>query len=191
MIAYLHGALIAIGAAFVVIEVGGVGYKVFLASSTVSKLPPLYSNCRLWISHLVREQSEALYGFLQQPECDLFETLIAVNGVGPKLALSILGHLGQGELLQALANGDTVALSTVPGIGKKTAQRLIVEMQGKLDVSFISSQEKSEPPTSHQRLAVNALVNLGYSEAAAYKAVQRCPPTNDLPALIAAALQHF
>lgn len=198
MIAHLRGLLLAATASYAIVDVGGVGYKVYIPVTAMGKLPALNGNCRLWIAHIVREQSEALYGFLEQRECELFEALIGINGVGPKLALNMLGHLGAMELLQAVDAGDVAVLSKVPGIGKKTAQRLIIEMRGKgADVSSpVMLLGGSGVMATPQRQAISALVNLGYSEAVAQKAVnkqlQTQPADSDvnLSGLIAAALQH-
>jgi Holliday junction DNA helicase RuvA len=197
MIAHLHGTLLCATPSYAILEAAGVGYRVFITAVTFSRLPSVNTSCRLWTAHIIREQSQALYGFIQQSECDLFETLLNVNGIGPKLALSILGHFTPAEFSQALLGGDTTALGKVPGVGKKMAQRLVVEMSGvkRLEELQLSGGDGAPIGGALQRQAVSALQNLGYNEQAASKAVKKClqiaPESQDLGALIAAALQQI
>lgn len=201
MIASLQGSLLVTTAAYVIVEVQDVGYKVNIPPSTIGKLPLPPGRCRLWIAHIVREQSEALYGFTEQSECALFETLLAVKGIGPKLALNIIGHLPPQAFLKAIDEGDIEGLSRIPGIGKKTGQRLLVELRGKADPSTLGVLLGNAPsPTSAQALAISALINLGYSDATAKRAVQRSLSHHnendsgsevDLSTLIATALRQI
>lgn len=192
MIAHLHGLLLAATPSYVIIDVNGVGYKVYIAATTLGKLPSLNQPCRLWIAHIIREQSQTLYGFTDSQECELFDKLLIVKGIGPKLSLNILGHTGAKELLRVLAEGDTAMLSRIPGIGKKTAERLIVEMRDRVPSGgYVPG---SIAPTAPQSLAVSALLNLGYNEAAARNAVKKGSAEQndpDLASLISAALQHL
>ncbi|MFA6915558.1 MAG: Holliday junction branch migration protein RuvA [Parachlamydiales bacterium] len=194
MIAYIHGILTLATPYQVIIEAAGVGYKIFITPLTYGSLPHIKNECTLHTVHVIREQSNSLYGFLQPHTCELFETLLSVTGIGPKLALGILGHMSDNELSQAIANEDISALSKIPGIGKKTAQRLLIEIRDKLPAHNSSVTPSSVlPPTSKH--AVSALMNLGYSQPNALKAVQKTlqslPDDPDLSLLIAHSLKNI
>lgn len=202
MIAYIHGTLTLSTPYQVIIEAAGVGYKIFITPLTYGKLPQIHSECTLHTVHVIREQSNTLYGFLQPHLCELFETLLSVTGIGPKLALSILGHMSESELTLAIANEDVTSLSKIPGIGKKTAQRLLIETRDKLPHHEHSISLSSPPQdlpgglTPSWKHAVSALINLGYSQPVAQKAVQKTlqsldnPTEPDLALLITASLKN-
>ncbi len=202
MITHIHGTLIAATPTFAILEASGVGYKIFITAITYGKLPPLQSNCLLHTVHVIREQSQALYGFLHSAACDLFETLLGVTGIGPKSALSILGHISETEFSHAIAAEDVTTLSKIPGIGKKTAQRLLIEMRDKLpihdSVNYVSHASTTpQQQTIPWKLAINALVNLGYSATVAQKAVSKTIQSkgesapHDLANLIADSLNNI
>jgi Holliday junction DNA helicase RuvA len=175
MIARLRGTVVAKSPASITLEVGGVGYEVHVPLSTYYQLPSGEVPVSLLIRTYVREDTLALYGFLTAEEKVLFEMLIGISGIGPKLAIGVLSGLSVSELIPAILRGDVGRLSSVPGIGKKTAERLVVELKDK--VRKLSSEEKLAAvmtPLGYDRNleeAISALINLGYKETLAQKAV--------------------
>lgn len=172
MYRYMKGQIVSIKDDHCLLEVQGIGYQIHLAPNYAVKLPA--KEVMLHISFVIREFSQALYGFLQESERDIFETLLDISGIGPKLALSIIGHLPPSELKLVLLNKDVQALVKVPGIGKKTAERLMLELKGSaLNLIQIDTQQVSvkHPPLLED--AISALVNLGYSQQAASRAVTK------------------
>jgi len=168
----MKGQIVSIKDDHCLLEVQGIGYQIHLAPNYAVKLPA--KEVMLHISFVIREFSQALYGFLQESERDIFETLLDISGIGPKLALSIIGHLPPSELKLVLLNKDVQALVKVPGIGKKTAERLMLELKGSaLNLIQIDTQQVSvkHPPLLED--AISALVNLGYSQQAASRAVTK------------------
>ena len=132
MIAYVSGTLIDKHPTEAIIDVGGLGYRLLIPASSFDKLPAKGESARLHTTLIVREDSQTLYGFATEPERRLFETMIGVSGVGPKLALAALSAMSPGELRDVVLAGDTGMLTRIPGVGKKTAERLIVELRDKL-----------------------------------------------------------
>lgn len=201
MIAYIKGILIQATSSFAIIETSGLGYKVFIPSSLLGKLPQIQEQVILHTSFVIRELSQTLYGFLSSQERDLFEALMNVTGIGPKMALSVIGHLSGSELHQAILNHDIITLSKVPGIGKKTAERLIIEMRDKiaallpLDPSEFTVSLKSDPQAQKISDAMSALINLGYNQMTAQKAMKKTlkdlPENSELGDLITAALKNM
>lgn len=170
MIAHLRGRLLAKHPNQAIVETGGVGYDVTISVPTFSDLPGVGSEVTLHIHTHVREDVIALYGFLRAGEKQLFEKLITVSGIGPKLAITILSGMAADEMIAAIRGNDLARLTRIPGIGKKTAERLVLELRDKLPVAG------GETPVVSGRSAVeedvlSALVNLGYQRAAAEKAV--------------------
>ena len=115
-----------------VIDTQGIGYKILIPLNTYTKLPNIDSPTTLYISHIVREDSQTLYGFFEKKDRDLFETLLQVSGIGPKTGIGIIGHMDSEQLQQAIASSNISVLSKLPGIGKKTAERLVLEMKDKM-----------------------------------------------------------
>lgn len=200
MIAYIKGKIIQSTPMYVVVETGGIGYKIFIPTNVCSRLPQIYEEIILHTSFVVRELSQTLYGFLTVQDRDLFEALMSVTGIGPKSALSIIGHMSGQELHHAISNNGITTLSKVPGIGKKTAERLIIEMRDK--ISEILSIDMSDfappiydPKTQKVRDAMSALVHLGYHQAAAQKAIKKTlenvPDSIHLSELITASLKNL
>lgn len=171
-------------------EAGGIGYSLLIPFSAFTKLPANEENVLLFLSHIVREDSETLYGFFEKEERDLFEKLLAVSGIGPKTALAIVGHIDQETFHQAIQRADILFLSKIPGIGKKTAERVILEMRDKIDKTKASSFPSGG---SLEGDAINALCNLGYpfSEAknAVFAAMKK--EAKDLGKIITTALQSI
>ncbi len=199
MIAYIKGKITQASSIFVVIETVGVGYKIFIPASVYSKLPQGSEEMILHTSFVVRELSQTLYGFLTIQERDLFEALMNVTGIGPKLALSIIGHLPGHELHDAIRNNGISTLSKVPGIGKKTAERLIIEMRDKIStlvtVDPTDAYAHSDPKSQKISDAMSALIHLGYNQITAQKAIKKTlenvPESIDLSELITSTLKNL
>jgi Holliday junction DNA helicase RuvA len=177
-----------------VIEINGIGYRLAIPLSTYTRLPDLGKTLQLFLSQVVREDSNTLYAFLLKEERDLFETLITLSGIGPKSALSIIGHLEIGAFQRAIASADVRLLSKIPGIGKKTSEKLVIEMRDK----FKGVKGKAVPLAAVDGVvgdAMNALLNLGYNPLEAQKAVhavlEEKKDETDLGKIITAALQKI
>lgn len=174
MIEFMQGELQLKSANYLVVQVGGIGYKLFASSLTIAKLPPVREEVTMFTYLHVREDELSLYGFLSSEERELFITLLQVSGIGPKLALAILSHLSISELRRAILFGDTQSLLTIPGVGKKTAGRMILELKDKLAKQALPEEEIPDSGllnTDMRSEAVSALLALGYSLAEAQKAV--------------------
>ena len=169
MIAHLKGKLTHKSPVAIIIDVNGVGYQVFVPLSTFYALPELESEISLGIHTHMREEALKLFGFYTIDEKIIFEKLITINKVGPKLALTILSGMPPADILSTINSNDIVKLSTIPGIGRKTAERLILEMRDKLDglsLDFIATKDPG-PEKGLFDDALSALVNLGYKKSQA------------------------
>ena len=175
MIGFLRGQILRKGPQQVVVDVGGVGYRVTIPVSTFCRLGDEGAEVRLLVHTHVREDALALFGFLSVPEQALFERLIDVSGVGPKLAINILSGIEAPELVSALRNGDVVRLTRIPGVGKKTAERLVLELRDKMPALAATGAETPAPapPDAMKDDIVSALANLGYSRPEAEKGALR------------------
>jgi Holliday junction DNA helicase RuvA len=171
MIAHLRGRLLAKHPNQAIVETGGVGYDIAITVPTFSGLPQIGSELALHIHTHVREDQIALYGFLSPSEKQLFEKLITVSGIGPKLAITILSGMPVEEMMAAIRAGDTARLTRIPGIGKKTAERMVLELRDKLPVE--TSRESAVPAarTATEEDVLSALLNLGYQKVAVEKAM--------------------
>lgn len=170
MISFLEGTLISRGVEDVILEVGGVGWQLQVSKNTSEKLPPAGSKIKIHTYLQVRDDALVLYGFHSTEERALFLELITVTGIGPKGAINILSALPAHSLRSAIASGDLAILTKIPGVGKKTAQRIALELRGKLE----QLPEVDLPASgSPQADAVGALLNLGYSQAEAISAVEQ------------------
>jgi len=175
MIARLRGLLAAKQAEQLIIDVNGVGYRVMVPLSTFYQLPEAGTEVELAIHTHVSDSALDLYGFLSEREKSLFRLLLNVSGIGPRLALNVLSGIEAPDLVRALASGDLVRLTAVPGVGNKTAQRMIVELKDKVTALHWAAQaigrpgERAQGPAAD---AVSALTNLGYPQAQAERAVQ-------------------
>jgi Holliday junction DNA helicase RuvA len=174
MIAQLRGTLADKRPNQVLVDVGGVGYLVHIPVSTFYALGDLHSNVTLLIHTQVREDAISLYGFLSSREKHLFELLISASGVGPVLALKILSGMSVDDLVPAVRSGDLPRLTRIPGVGRKTAERMVVELRDKL-AAMETPEAARQPVTTAGAAAdvVSALLNLGYEERAAEQAVER------------------
>lgn len=194
MYAFIKGLLAYSSSTYIHLETHGVGYKIWIPSNIISKLPNKGEEVLLYTTFVVRENAHTLYGFLSEQERDLFELYIDISGVGPRTALSLIGHLSLHQLHTAIQHNDLKPLCKVPGIGRKTAERLIMEIRDKLP-NFISNYSfnhelndenssftsfslssvqiiKDDPQTQAIKDAISALINLGYNQAAAQKAIK-------------------
>lgn len=170
MIAQLRGRLISKTPNQAVVEAGGVGYDVTITIPTFGGLPEAGAEVSLHIHTHVREDALALFGFRQASEKQLFEKLISVSGIGPKLAITILSGMEAQNVVAALRGNDLAALTRVPGIGKKTAERMILELRDKLQ-DFGPAAPAARAQTPAEDDVLSALVNLGYQRPAAERAV--------------------
>src|SRR5438093_5266802 len=172
MIAHLRGTLLAKHPNQAVVETGGIGYDVTISVPTFSDLPGLGSNVALHIHTHVREDVIALYGFLRPEEKHLFEKLITVSGIGPKLAITVLSGMPAEEMRNAIRGNDLAKLTKVPGVGRKTAERMVLELRDKLPPAGATDQVHALPSLSAtQEDVLSALTNLGFQHAAAEKAL--------------------
>jgi Holliday junction DNA helicase RuvA len=171
MIAHLRGKLLAKHPNQAIVETGGVGYDVTISVPTFSDLPALGAEVALHIHTQVREDLIALYGFLRPSEKLLFEKLITVSGIGPKLAVTILSGMAADEMVRAIRGNDITRLTRIPGIGRKTAERMVLELRDKLPEPGPSSVPAAPPMNATEEDVLSALVNLGYQRPAAEKAL--------------------
>jgi Holliday junction DNA helicase RuvA len=171
MIAHLRGTLLAKHPNQAVVETGGVGYDVTISIPTFSDLPSPGSEVALHIHTHVREDQIALYGFLKPAEKQLFEKLITVSGIGPKLAVTILSGMPADEMVGAIRGNDVARLTRIPGIGKKTAERMILELRDKLPPAQVGQAPATPVMTAIEEDVLSALINLGYPRPAAERAL--------------------
>jgi len=195
MIALLSGQLAHRAPDHIIVDVGGVGYQLHIPLSTFYRLPDT-GQVRLQVYTNVREDAITLFGFFTAAEKDLFTLLISVSGVGPKLGINILSHIAPAELALALSQGDVTRLIAIPGIGKKSAERLVLELQDKasayaLSASISAPLAADTTADSHHQDALSALVNLGYKESLAKQALKnlKSAPGAPLEQILKAALQ--
>jgi len=197
MYEYIKGILVDKDIQEAIVEAGGIGYRLTIPLSTYVRLPALKSAVELYTSHIVREDSESLYAFLTKEERDLFELVLTVSGIGPRTGIAIIGHIDIVSFQRAVASSDIKLLSKIPGIGKKTAERLIIEMRDKFK-GKAKSTLTNLPATFEKGVlsdAFSALINLGYGPSDAQKAISAVmngkKEEPDLGSLITAALQEL
>jgi Holliday junction DNA helicase RuvA len=188
MIGRLSGTLLEKNPPQIVLDVQGVGYEVDVPMSTFYNLPALNEKVVLHTQLIVREDAHLLFGFLTHEERIAFRQLLKISGVGPKLALSVLSGLSIADLAAAVANKDANRLTKIPGVGKKTAERLLLELQGKFTVSGAGSAQGSTVASSSNDI-VNALLALGYNEKEADWAAKQLPKDADVSGGIRQALK--
>ena len=200
MYAYIKGELAEINTDHIVVEAGGIGYQVFISLQTFDYLPSVGEDLKIYTYLYLREDAMILYGFLTKDDLDLFKLLISVSGIGPKGGLAILSTLEADDLRFAILSGDAKAISKAPGVGGKTAQRVILELKDKL-----SLEDAFEAKTEHVQKnaaaaggsvkndAVMALTALGYSSTESLKAVSAVEITEDMDVeeVLKAALKHL
>lgn len=181
MISFLRGKLDAVEEQKAVIDVGGVGYGVFMSRQALSMLPQAGNEIKVYTYLNVKEDAMQLFGFLSKDELEIFRMVIGVSGIGPKGGLNILSSMSSDELRAAIVSGDAKAIAAAPGIGKKTAEKLILELKDKIDIEIMSDHSAYSSSgtgaqtagNSIQSEAVQALVALGYSSMESTKAVRR------------------
>ena len=171
MIAHLRGRLLSKHPNQVIVETGGVGYDITISVPTFSELPAPGGDVALHIHTHVREDSLALYGFLRQSEKQVFEKLLTVSGIGPKLAITILSGMPADDMAGAIRSNDIAKLTRIPGIGKKTAERMVLELRDKLPKETLGESATLPAITPMEEDVLSALVNLGYQRAAAERAL--------------------
>jgi len=188
MYAYVKGTLVEASPLEAIVDVQGVGYQLLISVRDFGKLPQIGESVLLYTSFVVREMSQTLYGFLTKEARDLFEQLITISGIGPKTGLGIIGHLTFEELQEAVRAHDIASFAKVPGIGKKTAERLLIELQGRFKIQAVAQ------PRGQLSDALQALIQLGFTQTAAEKAVKKAMDTLstecDLSTLITTALKY-
>jgi Holliday junction DNA helicase RuvA len=174
MIAFLRGRLFSKTPNQAIVECGGVGYDVTISVATFTSLPPEGAEARLHIHTHVREDALALFGFAEPMEKRLFEKLLTISGIGPKLAITVLSGIDTSRLVTAIRGGDHATLTRIPGIGKKTAERVVLELKDKLDDMAVtagpSTAATNYGPAGDD--ALSAMVNLGYARPVAQRAIE-------------------
>ena len=200
MISYVKGALAEKSGDRIVVEAGPVGLGIYVPLSVLEGLPPLGEEVKIYTYLQVREDDLSLYGFLNRQDLDMFRRLIGVNGIGPKGALGILSALSPDDLRLAILTGDAKAISKAPGVGAKTAQRIILDLKDKVSAeemlaSVADTEERTSVPLMQEagREAATALVALGYSNLEASKAVKNVQITEDMDAeaVLRASLKYL
>jgi len=191
MIASLQGKLESIGSDWAIINVSGIGFQVYMPTSTLSTMGTTGEEVKLHTHLHLREDEATLYGFISADELRLFQTLISVSGLGPKLTLAMLSAMTVDQLTMAIATGSVDLLTAISGIGKKMADRLILELKDKIGVGWITTPAAALAQENADVLA--ALTSLGYSVAEANRAVATLPPSSELSLeeKIKLALQYF
>jgi len=172
MIAFLRGRLFSKSPNQAIVECAGVGYDVTISVATFTSLPPEGAKARLHIYTHVREDQLALFGFAEPQEKRLFEKLLTISGIGPKLAITVLSGIDADRLVTAIRNSDHATLTRIPGIGKKTAERVVLELKDKLDGMAVAPATASAAYGPAGDDALSALVNLGYARPIAQRAVE-------------------
>lgn len=204
MIAYVRGYLEDVSEGNAVVDVNGIGYNVKISGSTMNELPNLHDEVKLYTYTYVREDQFSLFGFMDKDELEMFKLLITVNGIGPKGALGILSIMNATDLRFAILAADTKMIAKAPGIGKKTAERVIIDLRDKismedtmeiaLDRGSASKGTGAESSVSAARNeAVEALTSLGYGASEALKAVKKVDDAdeNDVEAILKSALKYL
>jgi Holliday junction DNA helicase RuvA len=171
MIAHLRGKLISKHPNQAIVDAGGVGYDVTISVPTFSELPALNTEVSFFIHTHVREDALALFGFLRAQEKQLFEKLLSVSGIGPKLAITILSGMAADAMVAAIKGNNVASLTRIPGIGKKTAERMVLELRDKLDAFGVAPETVAASPVEED--VVSALVNLGYQRPMAERALAK------------------
>lgn len=205
MYAYLKGTLEEMTEDNIVVEVGGIGYNVKVSTTTVDMLPPLGNEVKIYTYTLVREDAFSLYGFMTRDDLEIFKKLITVNGIGPKGGLAILSVMSADALRFAIMAGDAKAIAKAPGVGNKTAERVILDLRDKISledtlrglgepaVSDGGAASGGSPDNLMKKEAIEALVALGYSASDATNAVKKAEVTEEstVESILKSALKHM
>ena len=198
MIAYVKGVLAVVGQDSIIIDKGGIGININVPVSIISTLPSIGSEVKVFTYTYVREDAIALYGFMTMDDLDVFKLLINVNGVGTKTALGILSAITPNELRLAVISADYKTITKAPGIGKKSAERIVLELRDKVKMvievdSYIAVDSGDVAKSDSVNIALEALVSLGFSYGEAAKAVKQVDNYEEMDdeSLIKAALKHL
>lgn len=202
MIAYVNGIVEDITEENAVVDVNGIGYNVRISGDTAARLPGIGEPVKLYTYTCVREDAFQLYGFLSRGDLEIFKKLITVNGIGPKGGLAILSVMDADDLRYAIMSGDAKAISKAPGIGPKTAQRVILDLKDKIsiddalisrEIAATAANAGLQGDTPQKREAIEALVSLGYGQAESAKAVNAIEGIEDMDsgAVLKAALKKM
>ena len=178
MISSLHGKVESLGSDWAIINVGGIGFQVYMPTSTLSTLGAIGKEVQLYTHLHLREDNATLYGFASSEELSLFQTLIGVTGLGPKMGLAMLSGMSVEQLVTAIATGSVDLLTVIPGIGKKVASRIVLELKEKIGAGWITTPATKLAQENTDVLA--ALTSLGYSAVEATKAVATLPATSEM-----------
>lgn len=171
MIGSIRGRLLEKNPPQILVETNGIGYEIDVPMSTLYNLPDIGAEVFLYTHYVVREDAELLFGFSTKAERSLFRLLIRISGIGPKIALSILSGISASILAQAVSQAELGLLTRIPGVGKKTAERIVLELKGKID-TVVGSADSQTPTSGAKADIISALVSLGYSEREALQAVK-------------------
>lgn len=202
MIAFVRGEIAELTEDNVVLDVGGIGYNIKISASVAQSLPGIGAEVKLHTYTLVREDAFSLYGFLTRDDLDIFKKCITVNGIGPKGGLAILSVMDADALRYAILSGDAKAIAKAPGIGAKTAERLILDLKDKVsfddtmigrEIALNQSEGTGMPDNDTLKEAVEALVALGYGQTESLKAVKQVPDAGNMDSgeLLKAALKKM
>ncbi|WP_346871020.1 Holliday junction branch migration protein RuvA [Clostridium sp. UBA5119] len=193
MYEYIKGIFKSIEKEYIVIECGNIGYKIFTSGSTISNMPAIDQQIKIYTHQIVREDFIGLYGFLTKDEISMFNLLISINGVGPKAALSLMSIANVSTLKYAIITDDDKLITKAPGIGKKTAQRIILELKDKVTVgdAMPKGTTISDIDIDNKKLseAVGALIALGYSDKEAEKAIEKANRSKSVEDIIKECLK--
>lgn len=196
MIYSVNGKLIYTDEKSAVIECGGVGYRCFTSHKTLAQLPKINENVFLYTYLAVREDACDLYGFFEKNELEFFKMIISVNGIGPKLGISILSDFSPEQVALYITSGDAKALSKANGVGTKTAQRIVLELKDKVSGNMLNSSADlssigNVTPVGNASEAIEALVSLGFTQSDASKCVARLDPTLSVEEIIKQSLKSI
>lgn len=185
MIHFVRGKLEETGTDYVVLDNHGIGYLIYTPTSVLDELPERGETVRMYTYMYVREDQMTLYGFLTRDDLQIFKMLIGVSGIGPKGALGVLSTISPNQFRFAVMSGDSKAISKAPGIGPKTAQKLIIELKDKMKLEDVFEEEEKATGSvsldqNAQKEAMMALVSLGYSETEAFKALKKIDAAPDM-----------
>lgn len=195
MYEYIKGTFIGINKDYLIVENNGIGYKIFTSGSTIAKMPGVNDNVTIFVQQIVREDFIGLYGFLTKEEINMFNLLLSINGVGAKAALSLLSISSVDNLEYAIVTGDEKTLCRAPGIGKKTAQRIILELKDKIKITADKLQnDENEVSMQDENMimeALSALLSLGYSEKEAKDALKKVNHEDTIEVVIKNCLKYL
>ena len=203
MISFIRGKIVDSSETSLILENGGIGYEIFMTGASMEKALREKEEIKIHTYFYIREDAMQLYGFLTKDDLQIFRLLLGVNGIGPKAALGILAALSADELRFAVLSDDVKTISRAPGIGKKTAQKLILELKDKLNLEEVFEQKLNRDAVLPEQLspqgnpciqeAVQALVSLGYSNSEALRSVRQVEPADDFDTeqILKAALKNL